>query len=63
MTFSQGERVRIKSSGKTGTVAYQRMAPPYYREASAVSVVLDEKRNNIGYNGTMFAAEDVEKVA
>lgn len=63
MTFIQGERVRItqgECAGETGTVVYQRMAPPTYAEAIAVSVTLDSKRDHPKYIGTLFNAAYVQ---
>lgn len=63
MTFEMGQRVRIRSTGELGTVAYQRMAPPDYTSAAAVSVVRDSKRDQIGYVGSIYPAAEVEPVA
>lgn len=66
MTFHQGQRVRVASgplAGKLGLVAYQRMAAPDYREAEAVSVVLDSKRKQAGYSGTMFRPAELHVIA
>jgi hypothetical protein len=57
-TYTQGERVRTPLG--LGTVAYQRLAAPDYREAEAVSVVLDSERARAGYVGTILPAADVE---
>jgi len=43
-----------------GSIAYVRMAPPDYNTIQAVSVVLDESRNRIGYMGTIFPIEQIE---
>lgn len=59
MTFTKGERVETPLG--RGNVAYQRMKGPTYSEAEAVSVVLDNRRNDYNYTGTMFAAIDVIK--
>lgn len=56
----QGDRV-LTAAG-VGTVAYVRMAPPYYRVEAAVSVVLDARQGQPGYAGTIFAADDVRPV-
>ncbi len=58
MTFQQGDQVQTPLG--PGRVAYQRMAPPDYREAAAVSVVLDARRAQPGYTGTIFAAAVVQ---
>ena len=58
--FTAQQKVRIKSTGETGVVAYQRMAPPDFREAFSVSVVLDSKLTLVGYRGSVFLADDVE---
>ena len=60
MTFRQGDRVLTPLG--PGGVAYQRMAAPDYREAEAVSVVLDARRTDIHYAGTIFRAGDVRPV-
>lgn len=57
MIFHQGDRVITKLG--TGRVVYQRMAPPNYTEAFAVSVMLDAKQNKPGYAGTIFASAEV----
>jgi hypothetical protein len=57
MKFKQGDRVITKLGA--GRIVYQRMAPPDYREAEAVSVLLDSKQNNPKYAGTIFAAAEV----
>ncbi len=61
MCFKQGQRVKVNCSGKilTGVVVYQRMAPPDYKEAEAVSVYLDSKCNDSKYVGSIFWAKDV----
>lgn len=56
-TYHRGDRVTTPQG--PGTVAYQRMAPPDYSAAEAVSVVLDSQRGRAGYAGTIFAAGDV----
>lgn len=53
----QGDRVST-SRGK-GTVAYVRMAPPTFSEVDAVSVVLDSKRGQLGYTGTILDSSQV----
>lgn len=63
MQFHRGQRVRVKRGDGTtalGQVAYQRLAPPDYLDAEAVSVYLDQKTNQPGYAGTIFSAKDVE---
>ena len=60
MTFQQGQRVTTPLGA--GHVAYQRMAPPDYRDAEVVSVVLDAKRVQPNYSGTIFPAELVTPV-
>jgi len=56
--ISRGDRV--EANGQPGTVAYVRLAPPTYREPAAVSVVLDARRDQPGYCGTIFPAGQVE---
>ena len=61
MNFIKGSRVRVTVQGETkyGTVVYQRMAPPDYREAEAVSVYL-EGTHAPTYVGSIFNAECVK---
>ena len=56
--FRQGDRVRIDGFG-LGRVAYVRFAPPKYIKPEAYSVVLDSRRTDPNYTGTMFMAERV----
>jgi hypothetical protein len=58
MTYTQGQRVRTPLG--LGRVAYQRLAPPDYRTAEVVSVVLDSERTRVGYQGTILLAMTVE---
>lgn len=44
-----------------GTVGFVRMAPPNYSQPEAVSVILNSKRNNPNYKGTMYSANVVTK--
>ena len=53
---------RVKTPLGYGTVCYVRMRPPEYREIEAVSVLLEARRNMIGYSGTIIKAELVEEV-
>jgi hypothetical protein len=57
MTFKTGQRVTTPLGA--GVVVYQRMAPPTYSEAEAVSVRLDARREDPGYEGTIFSADKV----
>lgn len=59
MNFVKGERVMTPLG--VGRVAYQRMAPPDYTNAEVVSVLLDDRINNTGYNGSLFPADKVTK--
>ena len=54
MTFREGERVDTPQG--PGTVVFQRMAPPEYVEAAAVSVRLDSRRRDLTYTGTIYLA-------
>ena len=56
MTFTRGQRVKTPLG--VGTVVYQRMSPPDYTDAFAVSVKLDSKKNP-EYNRTIFPAEAI----
>lgn len=55
--FRRGQRVKTPLG--YGMVNYQRMRPPEYSEAEAVSVILDAKQNRPGYSGTIFSVKDV----
>jgi hypothetical protein len=63
MQFVKGERV--KTALGQGRVLSQRMKPPLYIEAEAVSVCLDSKKEWLGinYGGTMFPADEVIKIS
>ena len=56
--YRQGDRVQTPNG--PGAVAYQRMGPPDYTEAAAVSVVLDSERTRAGYTGTVFPASAID---
>ncbi len=58
MTFTPGDRVNTPLG--PATVLTQRMEPPTYRHAAAVSVRLDSRQTDPRYSGTVFAAADVE---
>lgn len=58
MTFEKGQRVVVH--GRFGTVAFQRLAAPTYQHAEAVSVVMDDQRDLVGYEGTMWRADEVK---
>lgn len=64
MELRKGQRVTVPLKGEqaAGTVAYVRMAPPSYDTIAAVSVVLDCRRDDPGYTGSVFAAEQVTPV-
>ena len=49
----------VKTPLGFGTVAFQRMRGPDYREPEAVSVILEARASIEGYRGTMFRAQDV----
>jgi hypothetical protein len=55
----QGDRVNTPHGA--GNVAYVRMNPPDFTTIAAVSVVLDSKRSNPSYTGTIMPAEHVTK--
>jgi hypothetical protein len=59
-SFHPGDVVAT-TQGK-GRVVYQRMAPPTYTDAEAVSVFLDSQADRLGYRGTMFSATSVTKL-
>jgi hypothetical protein len=58
MMFCRGDRVKTPEG--CGTVAFQRLAPPDYTEAVAVSVCLDNKMHDPAYSGTIFSAYQVK---
>ena len=58
MLFLKGERVY--ADGKLGTVVFQRMKAPSYSQPEVVFVCLEEKKNDSGYVGTVFPADQVE---
>jgi len=45
-----------------GVIVFVRNGPPDYNTPEAVSVILDSKRNAIGYSGTMFLAKEVKPI-
>jgi len=55
--MTKGDRVQTPLGA--GTVAYQRMAAPAFSTPEAVSVVLDARRHDPRYTGTIFPAGDV----
>jgi len=55
--MTKGDRVQTPLGA--GTVAYQRMAPPAFSTPEAISVVLDSRRHDPRYTGTIFPAADV----
>lgn len=57
MIFHKGQRVNTPMG--PGSVAYQTMEPPDYREVLSVSVILDSRRDNDNYSGTIFSAKKV----
>lgn len=56
-TLRQGDRVQTPHGA--GTVAYVRMGPPDFATVHAVSVVLDSRRPDPRYTGTILPAEHV----
>mgnify|MGYP001587154187 FL=1 len=58
--FQAGQRVKVLSMNETGTIAYARMGWPDYNKAIAYSVVLDSKRKQLNYQGTVVPADQVE---
>lgn len=60
MTFERGQQVSTPMG--TGVVIYQRMAPPTYTEAEAVSVRLTARETDVNYSGTIFPAAEVHPV-
>ena len=43
-----------------GTVVYVRNAPPTYSKPGAYSILLDTRKNDVGYTGSIFPAGVVE---
>jgi hypothetical protein len=61
--YRQGDRVKVRETGQTGSVCYVRLAPPDFREMAAVSVLLDDRledANRGNYHGTIFPAAAIE---
>jgi hypothetical protein len=56
--YRLGDRVRTPYGA--GTVAYVRMSPPDFRTIAAVSVVLDSRRADPRYTGTIVPANQVQ---
>ena len=56
------ENERVVTPGGAGIVLWVRMAAPDYDRPAAVSVLLDAKRDRFGYRGTVYAADDVQKL-
>lgn len=57
MNFFKGQKVKTPLG--EGTVAWQRMAPPSYSQAEAVSVRLSGHEADYNYTGTVFSADKV----
>ena len=58
MNFQPRDRV-ITPNGP-GVIVSMRMAPPNYSKAESYSVILDSKRNQLGYSGSVYPAEQVQ---
>ncbi len=58
--FDTGTRVTTPAGD--GFVAYVRMGGPDFGSVSSVSVVLDSKKNEHGYTGTIYLAELVTAI-
>ena len=56
--FQRGDRVIW--NGRAGSVAYVRMAPPDCATPQAYSIVLDDRRGDLGYTGTTVLASELE---
>ena len=54
--------MRVSTPLGNGYVAYVRMSPPEYTTPHAVSVVLDKRKENPGYTGTILSAAVVKPV-
>lgn len=61
MQFYKGQRVRVRATGQKGSINYQRLGGPDYRDACMVSVILDSQVR-VGYVGTAYNASEVEPV-
>lgn len=57
MQFEKNQRVSTPEGN--GSVVYQRLIAPDYRNAIAVSVRLDKRVSDISYHGTIFPADKV----
>jgi hypothetical protein len=61
MNLSQGSKVNTPKG--IGKVLYVRMAPPSYSEVASVSVILESKKNDPKYTGSIFSAQDITEAA
>ena len=59
MTAPYPPGTRVNTPFGTGTVAYVRMAAPDYMQPEAYSIVLDARRHQPHYAGTIVAAAHV----
>lgn len=65
--FDKGDRVLARfiidnqEHWEPGTINYRRMAPPDFKRVEAYSVILDSKKDDPGYAGTIRLAESVKE--
>lgn len=57
--MKEGDRVLTPIG--PGTVVYVRFGGPRYVEVEAISVLLDSRRGQAGYSGTLFRPEEVRR--
>lgn len=60
MNFEAKDRVSTPMG--PGAVVYKRMAPPTYSEVESYSVVLDARKDQPNYHGTIFQASQVQSI-
>ena len=60
MAFDSGDRVMTTKG--VGTIVYKRMLPPNYVEAATYSVLLDNKKDEPNYVGSLFIAYEVKEL-
>jgi hypothetical protein len=54
--------VRVETPGGPGRVEYIRMSPPEYTQLAAVCVILDQRRLERDYRGTIYLPELVREI-
>ena len=58
----KSDRAKVVVDGKvlTGDVVYKRYAPPNYDTVSVYSILLDYRKHDPKYRGTIFRGSEVE---